>query len=329
MNRDDKDGWRPRRVLDPAEARTLAARAFPRDRVLAAEPLHGGLRNTSIRVALEGRAERSVLRLYDADPAACGKEAALLSSLAPTVPVPELLEARPLAADGLPPLLVLRYVEGITFRDLKNAGNAAATAQAAASVGATLAAIGHHRYPRAGRLEAGGKLGAPFVPGPDPFLRFFEHCLAMPALQARMDVGLRERVAAYARAWAPRLRALDDDARLVHGDFGATNILVHQVRGAWQVAAVIDWEFALAGSPMFDLGHFLRYERAARPVREPTFSQAYRDAGGELPDDWRQVARAVDLTALCDLLTRDEVPREIVDEVTAMVEASLAGRDAP
>jgi hypothetical protein len=40
-------------------------------------------------------------------------------------------------------------------------------AQAAASVGATLAAIGRRRYPRAGRLEAGGKLGAPFVPGPD------------------------------------------------------------------------------------------------------------------------------------------------------------------
>ncbi len=329
MNRDDKEGWRPRRVIDPAECLALAARAFPRVRVLDAEPLHGGLRNTSIRVALDGRAERAVLRLYDADPAACAKEAALLSSLAPAVPVPELLEARPLAADGLPPLLVLRYVEGITFRDLKNAGDAAATAQAAASVGVTLAAIARHRYPSAGRLEAGGQVGAPFVPGPDPFLRFFEHCLSMPALQARVDVGLRERIAAHAPAWAPRLRALDDDARLVHGDFGATNILVHQVRGAWQVAAVIDWEFALAGSPMFDLGHFLRYERAARPLREPTFSQAYRDAGGELPEDWRQVARVVDLTALCDLLTRDEVPRDIVDEVTGMVEASLACRDAP
>ena len=121
----------------------------------------------------------------------------------------------------------------------------------------------------------------------------------------------------------------DDDARLVHGDFGATDILVHQVGGVWQVAAVIDWEFALAGSPMFNLGHFLRYERAARPLREPTFSQAYPRRGGELPDDWRQVARAVNLTALCNLLTRDEVPRDIVDEVTAMVEASLAGRDAP
>lgn len=329
MNRDDKDGWRPRRVLDVAECIALATHAFPRARVLDAEPLHGGLRNTSIRVTLDGRAEGVVLRLYDADPAACAKEAALLSSLAPTVPVPELLEARPAFADGLPPLLVLRYVEGITFRDLKNTGDLAATAQAAASVGSTLAAIGRQRYPRAGRLEAEGKLGAPFVPGPDPYLRFFEHCLDSAALQARTSADLRERIAAHATAWAPRLRTLDDDARLVHGDFGATNILVHRVRGAWQVAAVIDWEFALAGSPMLNLGHFLRYERAARPLREPTFSQAYREAGGELPEDWREVARVVDSTALCDLLTRDEVPRDIVDEVTAMVEASLAGRDAP
>ena len=286
MNRDDKDGWRPRRVLDPAQALALATRALPRDRVLSAEPLHGGLRNTSIRVVLEGRAEPAVLRLYDADPAACGKEAALLSSLAPTVPVPELLEARPVAADGLPPLLVLRYVEGITFRDLKNAGDPAATAQAAASVGATLAAIGRHRYPRAGRLEAQGKLGAPFVPGPDPFLRFFEHCLDSAALQARTRADLRERIAAHATAWAPRMRALDDDARLVHGDFGATNILVHRVRGAWQVAAVLDWEFALAGSPMFDSGALppLR-ARGAAPARASFLSglpRGGRTAAGRL-----------------------------------------------
>jgi hypothetical protein len=37
----------------------------------------------------------------------------------------------------------------------------------------------------------------------------------------------------------------------------------------------------------------------------------------------------VDLTALCDLLTRDEAPREIVEELTAMVEATLVGRDPP
>ena len=65
------------------------------------------------------------------------------------------------------------------------------------------------------------------------------------------------------------MATFDHEARLVHGDFGAANILVRQVQGAWQVAAVIDWEFAFAGTPLFDLGHFLRYERRRRPVRSP------------------------------------------------------------
>ena len=31
--------------------------------------------------------------------------------------------------------------------------------------------------------------------------------------------------------------------------------------GRWAVAAVLDWEFAVSGSPLADVGHFLRYER--------------------------------------------------------------------
>jgi aminoglycoside phosphotransferase (APT) family kinase protein len=244
-------------------------------------------------------------------------------------PVPELLDARLDASDGLPPLLVLRYVEGISFRDLKNTRDLPAIAQAAASIGAALAAVGRHRYPRPGRLQADGRVGAPFVPGPDPFVQFFDQCLASPAFQARVPAATCARIAAHASACAPRLRAFDDEAHLVHGDFGATNILVRRERDVWQIAAIFDWEFALSGSPLFDLGHFLRHERAGAPLREPAFSRGYREAGGVLPDDWRTLARTVDLTALCELLTRDEVPPDIVAEVVGMVEATLDGRDPP
>ena len=42
-------------------------------------------------------------------------------------------------------------------------------------------------------------------------------------------------------------------------------------RGRWKVAAVLDWEFAISGSPLADLGSFLRYERTARPGRRAAF----------------------------------------------------------
>jgi hypothetical protein len=48
---------------------------------------------------------------------------------------------------------------------------------------------------------------------------------------------------------------------------------------------VLDWEFAFLGSPLLDVGHFLRYERAARPLREPHLSRGFLEDGGKLPED--------------------------------------------
>src|SRR6185437_6695629 len=45
-------------------------------------------------------------------------------------------------------------------------------------------------------------------------------------------------------------------------------------QGTWTVAAVLDWEFAVSGSPLLDIGHFLRYECASRPLAEPHFSNS-------------------------------------------------------
>ena len=89
------------------------------------------------------------------------------------------------------------------------------------------------------------------------------------------------------------------------------------------VAAILDWEFAFAGSFYCDIGNFLRYERAARPVFEPFFSRGCRDAGVDLHDDWFMAARIADLPALCELLARDSTPDDVVRDVLGLVTATL------
>jgi hypothetical protein len=93
------------------------------------------------------------------------------------------------------------------------------------------------------------------------------------------------------------------------------------------VAAVLDWEFAVSSSPLADLGSFLRYELATRPLAEPHFSGGYRRAGGVLPPDWRYLARLVDLTATCESLTRDGLPAGITAELLELVQATAENRD--
>ena len=97
--------------------------------------------------------------------------------------------------------------------------------------------------------------------------------------------------------------------------------------GRWRVVAVLDWEFAVSGSPLGDLGNFLRYERAAHPLAEPHFSAGYLHAGGALPRDWRRLARALDVAAICESLTRDQLPDRAIAELIELVRATVENRD--
>ena len=142
-----------------------------------------------------------------------------------------------------------------------------------------------------------------------------------------MTTRLRDRVSTLVWSFAPQLAALGEENHLVHGDFGNRNVLVRKAPGKWVVSAVLDWEFAIAGSPLVDVGHFLRYETLSRPRVEPQFSRGFRDAGGTLPDDWRRLARVVDLMALCESLTHDALPSAIVSELIELVAATVEDRD--
>jgi fructokinase len=125
-------------------------------------------------------------------------------------------------------------------------------------------------------------------------------------------------------AWeyAPQFASLADDTRLVHGDFNKRNLLVRCTAGRWSVAVVLDWEFAVSGSPLADIGNFLRYERTSSPLLEPHFSAGYLYGGGSLPDNWRHLARLLDLAAVCESLTHDQLPDEIAAELIQLVSVS-------
>ncbi len=49
--------------------------------------------------------------------------------------------------------------------------------------------------------------------------------------------------------------------------------------------------------------------------------------GGKLPQDWRQLARLFDLSALCEALTRDQLPDDVTAELVELVSATVENRD--
>jgi aminoglycoside phosphotransferase (APT) family kinase protein len=296
----------------------MASLAAPGCGRIDATPLEGGLRNCNLKLTTDRGT--FVLRVYEHHASLCHKEVDLLRFVDGRALVPEVIYAAPDGMDEMPPFAVLRFVEGITFQELKRAGDADATAEAAESVGAALAAIGRVRFDRAGWIGPGPAVGAPLLPGENALPRFVDLCLESEVLRSRMPEDFREQAHAVVWGAAAELAALDGDARLVHCDFGTRNVIVRRERGRWGLAAVLDWEFAVAGSPLTDVGHFLRYDKQGV---EAAFLRGFVEAGGELREGWRRMARLIDFSALCDILTREWLPSDVVAEVGALAMATV------
>ena len=319
-------------TMAPERIRRLLATVFPNRSVKNLQLLSGGLINTNIRVDFEVKYEPVVLRLYRNGAKVCRKELAIHDLVSPTIRVPRVLHAEPDGIEDSPAFSINEYVIGSTFRELKRTKDLGAIHQASFSVGETLAAIGSFKFEKAGCLEveeeaAALRIGPKFIEGPDPFARLMDMFLASANCERRAGPKLVQRLHDYAWSWSERLPNLEQAPCLAHNDFGNRNILVRQENGKWGVAAILDWELAFSGSPLLDVGHFLRYEPISTPVIEPYFSQGFVEHGGQLPDNWREIVRAIDLGGLVECLTHDELPNEVRIELLELINATLDHRD--
>lgn len=301
--------------------------AIPGARIIAAESLTEGRRNVNFKVTLCSSPTAVVLRIYQHDPSLCRKEADLTRMVRSCVPVPDVIHVEPNEHGECPPFILMRYIEGISLRDLLKRGDLGAIAEASHSAGETLAHIGSFRFNKGGWLGPGAAPGPPLLEGADPIPRFIDACLGTERLQSRLRSEWRDRT--HALVWSSRdaFAQLAEERCLVHGDFNKRNLLAAQDRGHWKIAAVLDWEFAVSGSCLGDFGNLLRYEKRSRPLIEPHLSTGFISAGGSLPSNWLRLARLLDLIALCESLTRDELPGDVVAELAELICSTIEDRD--
>jgi len=314
-------------IPDIASVHRLVAQAFPQRRISNITELTGGRINTNLKLTFSTGEPPAVLRLHKKGSTTCTKETQVIELIKSTVPVPEVLYVDTEGFDGSGPFSIIEFVEGLTFQQLKRTGDLEAIHQAASSVGATLAAIGRYSFLKPGSLVVTNKnqleVGDPFTRTKDPMPEILDIFLESDLAQRRLGAELTRGLHDFVRVWAPSLPDITDVSQLVHSDFGNRNILVNEVNGEWEVAAVLDWEFAFSGSPLLDVGNFLRYDSAGQPLREPFFSRSFVEHGGELPDNWRQAVRVIDLTALVECLSHDYLPDDVVSEIIQLIKQTL------
>lgn len=267
--------------------RWLAEVALPGEKIVEVTPLSGGYSNENLLLAT-GHGERYVLRRYLRPHASrtCAVEAALARRLRGQVPVAEVVAAAP--DEGL---LLSEFVPGV----LASAALAGGVDPGGlgTAVRQALTAIGEVAF------DGPGWFGdAELVPAtddvPGDLAGFVADCLSRSTGLSSED---RRDLLALAESVQPRLDALAGRARLVHCDYNPKNILVRRAHGTWVVTAVLDWEFAMSGCPLIDVGNMRRFRS--------DYPSAFNDAfASGLADDELVDADALDLFALADLLTR-------------------------
>jgi hypothetical protein len=107
------------------------------------------------------------------------------------------------------------------------------------------------------------------------------------------------------------LSVLEDDRSLVHGDLIRRNVLVRHNGVDWTVVAVLDWEFAMAGPTLRDVGNVVR---DAPLTFVAGLEAGFRMSGGTLPDNWRELAWLLDTVSLTGPLAQ---PKGHPDRVLA------------
>lgn len=295
-----EDAWE-RSVVLPAIDRAWLGRVFadvdPRLAEREWSVLAGGLRSVNLRSG------ELVARVAIGDTANTRREAALMRSVADRICVPEVIDV----GDAV---LLMRFVEHGPLPDTEECGR---------SVGATAAAIHSQRFAAPGMFDDTLQV-------PEPWRS------AVDGLREHVDVllngGAGRRLGARAQAirtlWDRRDARMQDAASppvLVHSDFKPTNVKwTHDGR-----VLVLDWEFAWAGPALFDVGQLMRWDPPQPFVTG--FAAGYRDAGGTLPDDWRDTAMLFDLFNLV-FFANDETDRPRRDrDVLSRINRTLAHFD--
>lgn len=260
-----------------------------------------GCANTNYKVVLDND-EACILRFYVRDRDAYYRECALYALLKDKLPVPEIMYASDACDVVEYPYVIMSYMNGCLMRDVVVQGNHKAIGECAYSAGQHLGVLKDVLF------EHGGFFGhahdvIPFSEE-ESYLSYVSSCLGSDHVQEALGSEIIRDLAVFVEHHADCLPR-QSPANLTHADFDPSNLLVKQINGTYQLAAILDWEFAFAGSYLFDMGLFLRYSHMLPKVYESMFVQGLVRSGSALPLNWKKSSKLSDMVSLLGVINQN------------------------
>ncbi len=297
-----KDNWekhKPTFELSKADLNTIIHGYDPSLTVNDVHLLTGGLSHTNYKVSFKNQTEPLVVRMTD-NKKNLKMEHNLhrLINQSTAIPVPEFLylDEQDRYSAG-----ILEWKSGILLKDRMLTGGSEENRALGFSAGCHLASFRNVTFKEYGSLDEHLKVFENFRLTPDSFIEFIHYFTEGKPAQW-LEVGLIEKITAYAAEKAPLFSEDDSRPALVHADYNGLNILVENNK----ISAILDWEFALSGSIYMDIGNMLRYDSLPHYASfEKGFIEGIQKGGVQLSPYWRQLAKLTDLISLLSMLDND------------------------
>ncbi|MBS2002362.1 MAG: phosphotransferase [Cyanobacteria bacterium SZAS LIN-5] len=306
-------------TLSESEMQTLLHPVFPNARVLHSQLASGGLSNTNIRVLMHEQKAPVLLRIWTRDASQAEKEFRINSAVHKTVPTPDCFHFSVDNPVNGQPYAIMQWFDAPRLELVAAKLSPGELLQLAKSLGKVLQSIHDYKFSATGMLDNKLKICEPIEIGSAGMIAFARECLIEKRGNSHLSEDFTEKILGFVQHFGPLLDQWKSEPCLVHSDFGGSNILVHDVGKGWEVAAVLDWEFALSGTPLFDFGNLLRPPLGTMQNFAETVAESYTEHGGNLPNDWRRLIRLVDLSAWFDFLSRPNVTNEVVADAKSVI----------
>jgi len=283
----------------------------------------GGLANTNIRLELAKHATPILLRLFVRDAAQAQKECRLLELLQDTVPVPRVLYFSPQNHISGHPLLLLDWVEGQIFEDRLEGCSIKDIGAIANSIGESLAAIHSYKFESCGFFGEDLSIATPITICGAGLLEYANECLITKGGISILGPQITKDVLFFLEQEGSLVDEWQIEPCLTHSDFSPSNILLDGADSNSHVAAVLDWEFAFSGSPLFDFGNLLRDPVSKLPGFTQALTEGYCHSGGRLHPEWKRMSLLVDLTAWFEFTTRKDIGSDLAEDAHCVIRATI------
>ena len=306
-------------VLDEEEIRELVRSRLGGSEIESVSVLTGGFVNSNYRLVLRDR--RSLVLRIAARAGDLKKELSVLKRVHGAVPVPAVV-----AEDfsGSRPFALLEFIEGALLSDSLGSLDDADLTGAAFDAGICLQAIHSIELGKAGFFDENFVFNPAFENFGGGLYDYISSNLASGRVRERLGENMAACALEYVQANRENYWSIPNSTRLIHCDYNLKNILIRQTGSVWKVAGVLDWEFAMAGSPLVDIGNFLRFEDELPPGFSGAFIKGYLSSSIGLPDNWREVARLVDLAAMVNFLDSQEETAKSFRTAVSLIAKTVA-----